>query len=157
MKPFALLLFCAVLLPAPTWQARPPASPTDEVAIPIVDEAVSRVFCSPRWEPGPIVDQESFKKLREAECFSFLKKLDVDFSKHSLIAYRIRGDCMVHGSIKITRNDTLKKYTFVVTKYYGGCRAAGSSQGIVVIEKLRPDYAIENVEKEGQQGRGLGL
>ena len=163
MKLLSVLLFCVLLIPAlllnPALQAssQTPASGADEVAIPIIDEVHSKGWCSMRPEPGPVVDEETFKKVLAIECFSFLKKLKVDFNKQSLIHFDVRGDCFVRGAIKITRNDTRKKYTLSVTKFSGGCRAAGSFQGWVVIEKLRPDHAIESVEREKDEDYRPGL
>jgi hypothetical protein len=160
MKALSLLLFFAFLLPVQTPQQSPatpaqreqnppeqPAADTDTGAVPIISEATYRGWCSTRLESGPVVDEETFKKIQAGECFPLLRKLAVDFSKQSLIAYRVHGDCNVRGGIKIVRNDRLKKYTLSVTKYFGGCRAAGSFEGWVVIEKLRPDYAIESIER----------
>jgi hypothetical protein len=123
------------------------ASAADDVVVPIIDETGYKGFCSTRLEPGPVVDEETFEKAKADQCFSFMKKLAVDFSKQSLIAFHVQTDCRGSGGIRIMRNDRLKKYTLWVTKYYGGCRAAGSYQGWVVIEKLRPDYAITSIER----------
>src|SRR5450432_4490118 len=140
MKLLILLLVAAFLLPVqtppqnPATPARPEQNPPEQPApapieVKFIDEVGSKAWCSIRPEPGPVVDEATFKKILEKEeCASFLKKLTVDFSKQSLITYHVHGDCFVHGSIKILRDDTLKKYIFSVTKHYGGCRAAGSYQ-----------------------------
>jgi hypothetical protein len=143
-----IILFGLLFLPA-SQSAADPAN----IPVPILQEVGSKSWCSTPKDLGPVVDEETFKKTLAVECFSYLKQLHVDFSKQTLITYRVSGDCFVHGSIRITRNDAQKNYTLSVTKHYGGCRAVGTFAGWVLIEKLRPDYTLETVEHSVE---GLG-
>ncbi len=106
-------------------------------------------------ERKALIDEESFKELLTYPDNSFLKQLDVDFSKHTLIVVTVQGDCFVRASVKITRDEDAKKYLCRVTKRYGGCRAAGTFQSWILIEKISPEYSIEFLQmkpiEEGQR------
>jgi hypothetical protein len=131
-----------------------------EVDVPIVDKLDSRQldsgYCGWRSdEPGPVIGEEEFRKLIGTDSrassrltrdrCAFLKRLKLDFSRHSLLNYRVNGDCFIRATAKVTRNDAHKEYTLWITRIYGGCRAAGSFEGWLVIDKLLPDYKVESV------------
>jgi len=113
---------------------------------------------------GPVVAEDEFRNLIEGSSGSlasskrerceFLNRLKIDFEKHSLLTYGVTGDCFVRGTAQISRSDSLRKYALRITKIYGGCRAGGSFEGWLVVEKLRPDYKIE-VELFGRDESGV--
>lgn len=160
MSSLLLLIFLSWWIgePAHSLQNKSPAPPveTQEVEVPIIAETSSRQ-CARRFDDpvGPVIDEAAFRKLTTPDAGSktrasddrcaFLNELKVDFSKHSLLTYRVRGDCFIHANAIITRNDTLKKYTLHISRIYGGCRAAGSVESWLVVEKLRPEYQVESV------------
>jgi hypothetical protein len=133
---------------------------TTEVDVPIIHEINSRQlgsgYCGLKLaDSGAVIDEEVFRKLiaprpqtarnRSADRCAFLKSLKIDFSKHSLLVYRVSGDCFIRGTARVTRDDTARKYTLSITKIYGGCRAAGSFEGWIVVDKLLPDHTVESV------------
>ncbi|MBC8028905.1 MAG: hypothetical protein H7Z16_02245 [Pyrinomonadaceae bacterium] len=134
-----------------------------EVAVPIIDKVdsghIGSGYCgSHSDDASPVVNEDVFRKLiapdsrnssRSAKdrC-AFLKRLKVDFSKHSLLNYRVNGDCFIRATAKVTRNEIVKKYTLWITRIYGGCRAAGTFEGWLVVDKLLPDYDVEAVVSE---------
>lgn len=166
-----LLLLVLLLIPvascshaiAQTVQDKSRAAETTEVDVTIIHEINSRQlgsgYCGLKLaDSGPVIDEEVFRKLvaprpqtarhRSADRCAFLKSLKVDFSKHSLLVYRVSGDCFIRGTAKVTRDDTARKYTLSITKVYGGCRAAGSFEGWLVVDKLLPDHTVESVTVE---------
>lgn len=133
---------------------------TTEVELPIIDRIDSGQldsgYCGWRSDDsGPVIDEEAFRKLMKLDSrtssrskgdrCAFLKRLKVDFSKHSLLNYRVNGDCFIRATAKVTRNDAHKKYSLWITRIYGGCRAAGSFEGWLVVDKLLSDYKVESV------------
>lgn len=155
-----LLLPLSILLACCSPGAIAQIADDNEVAVTIIDKIDSghlgSGYCL-RWpdEPGPVIDEETFRKLlasespnesrRSKDRCAFLKRLKVDFSKHSVLTYRVQGDCFVRARAKVTSNDNTRKYTLRITKIYGGCRAAGSFEGWLVIDTLLPDYKVEVV------------
>ncbi|HWN10435.1 MAG TPA: hypothetical protein VNO50_14420 [Pyrinomonadaceae bacterium] len=99
---------------------------------------------------GPVVSEETFRSLLQKspgafdkELCSFLSRLIVDFSRHSVLTYRVNGDCFVRARGQVFRNDSSRKYVLRITKKYGVCRAVGTVEEWIVTEKLRPDYEVE--------------
>lgn len=102
---------------------------------------------------GPVVQEDEFRKLIAASSNSqassdrdrcaFLKRLEVDFTRHTLLRYGVNGDCFVRATARVLRDDSGRAYVLQITKIYGGCRAGGSFEGWLVIEKINPDYKIE--------------
>ena len=113
---------------------------------PVVNEGVFRELIAP--------DSRNASRSDRDRC-AFLKRLKVDFSKHSLLNYRVNGDCFIRATAKITRSESVKKYTLWITRFNGGCRAAGSFEGWLVVDKLLPDYEVEAVVSELRRW-GLG-
>lgn len=98
-----------------------------------------------------VMPESEFEKIRaEKDCGS-LRSLEIDFEKESLIAFYVRGDCFISATAKVFQNSEKKKYSVEVTKIYGGCRAAGSFYGLLVIEKIPPGYSTEFVEKRADK------
>jgi hypothetical protein len=123
----------------------------DETEVPVLNEAHSR-----NWEcvqrENSIVSKEAFGKiLADEDCSNLKKTLDVDFEKQTLISYTVRGDCLVLAAAKIFRSDAEKKYTVRIRTSSGGCRAAGSFQSWLVIEKIPNDYKVEFDEMMAKQ------
>ncbi len=129
-----------------------------EIEIPIIDKANNRSpgfgYCGYRGDGiGTVVEEATFRKLTandsEAkptfgnERCAFLNRLKVDFSVHTLFTYAVGGDCFVRARAVITRNDEARKYVLRITKIFGGCRAAGTFEQWLVVEKIRPDYEVE--------------
>jgi hypothetical protein len=103
-------------------------------------------------ESGGVIDEKRFKEIRAMEKSGFLDRLAVDFTTQTLVVVGVSGDCFVRLSARITRDDEARKYLCRVQKIYGGCRAAGSFESWLVIEKLRPEYAIEFIaEKDARE------
>jgi hypothetical protein len=99
------------------------------------------------------MDEKAFNELLKDENNSFLKQLEVDFSRHTLIAVTVQGDCFVRATVTMAREDDKKRYLCRVTKRYGGCRAAGTFQSWILIEKIPPDYTIGFVEMKALNER----
>lgn len=130
----AVLIFCAV------FPAR--GQTNEEIEVPLLNEVHSR-----NWEcvqrENSVVSKEVFRKiLADARCANLRKTLEVDFEKQTLISFSVRGDCFVSADAKIFRSDAEKKYTVKIRKRDGGCRAAGSYQNWLVIEKIPADYKV---------------
>lgn len=114
---------------------------SDESEVPVIQDAGQRRYgCY--MEKG-MVDKAGLKKLNEDEnCAVITKSLKVDFAKHTLISYHTNGDCFVHATAKAFRNDVAKEYMVRIKNIWGGCRAAGSFQGWIVIEKIPSNYTL---------------
>lgn len=142
-----MILFLLFLLFAPV-QAQDKA----EVEVTILNKISSRCWTRALKE-GPVVDEATFLELTSDESphsarhdydrCGTLKQLKVDFSKQTLLTYRVNGDCFVRATATVTRNDTTRTYTLNVARIYGGCRAAGSFEGWLVVDKFLPDYKVE--------------
>jgi len=145
-----MILFLLFLIIAPA-QAQDAA----EVEVPILNKVSSRCWTRHLNDSGPVVDEATFLELtsdespksrgHDYERCGTLKNLKVDFSKQTLLTYRVNGDCFVRATATVTRNDTTRTYTLNVTRIYGGCRAAGSFEGWLVVDKFLPDYKVETV------------
>jgi hypothetical protein len=93
-----------------------------------------------------VIDEETFKKIiADKECTSN-EPFKVDFTKQTLIGYHVHGDCFVSATARVFRRESEKKYQVRVKKIWGGCRAAGSYQDWLVIEKIPAGYAVEFTE-----------
>jgi hypothetical protein len=148
-----MIIFLLFLIFAPAQ-----AQNTAEVEVPILDKVSSRCWTRALKDFGPVVDEATFLELtsdesphsarHDYERCGTLKRLKVDFSKQTLLRYRVSGDCFVRGRATVTRNDTTRTYTLNVTRIYGGCRAAGSFEGWLVVDKFLPDYKVETVVHE---------
>lgn len=98
-----------------------------------------------------LIDEKAFNELLKSENNSFLKQLEIDFSRHTLIAVTVQGDCFVRSSVEIARDNDAKKYLCRVTKIYGGCRAVGTFQSWILIEKIPPEYTVEFIEMKAKE------
>jgi len=136
---FAFLFFSASF--AVYSQTKPP-----ETAVQILRETGKRDFyCT---TDNGVMTKERFEKLiSDKQCTDLKIRLNVDFEKESLITFRARSDCHMQASAKFFRNDEAKKYIVKVDVKDGDCRAAGNYQGWLVVEKLKPDYAVEFTER----------
>lgn len=129
-----------------------------EVEVPIIHSISSRQpgfgYCgSFAKEVGPDVTEEEFGQLTspgseraasfKKERCSFLSRLKVDFNRESLLTYGVNGDCFVRATARVFRNDANREYVLRITKIYGGCRAAGSFEEWLVVEKLQSDYELK--------------
>jgi hypothetical protein len=91
-----------------------------------------------------IYDEAKLKPLlRRKECAEWVKTLNVDFVRHTLVAYSAAGDCHMQVVTKVFRSEREKKYLVIINHIYGGCRAAGWRQGWIVLEKIPADYTLE--------------
>lgn len=104
-----------------------------------------------RMRPSPdcyirsdgIYDEEKLKPLQaNPKCAEHLRSLNVDHKTQTLIRYSARGDCHMQIRTKIFRSDTDKKYLLVINNVYGGCRAGGSREGWMVIDKIPEGYGL---------------
>lgn len=144
---------------------RTPSAQSIQVQVPILQQFDSRGAGFGRCgysskTVGPVVEEDEFRKLVAPKITSkatpvsdrcaFLKRLEVDFNQHTLLTYGVNGDCFVRAKARVIRNDSNKSYVLRITKIYGGCRAAGSFEGWLVIEKVPPDYkiAVELFERD---------
>jgi len=143
-----LFVFFAVLCPAFYINAQNPVKIVKEIEVPILKSIDwGNVRCRVR-KNIVIPDEQKFKEfIAEADCSS-AKISEIDFARQTLIVYDVLGDCMVSAVAKVFRNDSEKKYTVRIKKIWGGCRAAGSSQEWLVIEKIPPGYTTEFVETQ---------
>jgi uncharacterized protein YbdZ (MbtH family) len=114
-----------------------------ETEIPVIKKFGSGYFeC--RQKENSVIDEEKFKKIiLDQECSSLEKALKVDFTKHTLITFGVGGDCLVHAAARVFRSDAAKKYNVRIKNISGGCRAAGSYQAWLVIEKIPAGYNVE--------------
>lgn len=94
-------------------------------------------------EASSVIDEQTFKDLLTQKENAALQYLKIDFSTQTLFVVTVRGDCFVRSSVTLTRDDAAKKYLCRVTKIYGGCRAAGTMQSWIVIDKIPPEYRLE--------------
>ncbi len=92
---------------------------------------------------------------KSAECVNPADLLGVEFGKHTLIGYQVRGDCFVRGRAEVFRDDEAKTYRVRVSKRSGGCRAAGQFQGWIVIGKIPAGYKVEFSETKRDDGKEL--
>ena len=141
--PLYFLIFCAAFHAF--------GQPSEEKEVQILSEVRSKNWECTEIKNG-IISKEDLTKLRAVkDCSALTKPLAVDFENYTFIGYRIKGDCFVSGSAKVFRSDAAKKYTVRIRTSSGGCRAAGSYQRLVTIEKIPADYKVEfsqtNVEK----------
>ena len=134
-----------------------PASSTElaEVKIPLIHTVNSRKpgfgYCGTYSRTvGPVVSEDEFRDILQGrpdasdkDRCAFLSRLKVDFNQHTVLTYRVNGDCFVSARAQVFRNDSSRRYVLRITKRYGGCRAAGSFEEWLVIEKIRPDYEVE--------------
>ena len=118
-----------------------------DIEVPIIRRIGSRYFrCY--FEKG-IYDETKFKKLLTAERCQYADEfLKTNFNAQTLIGYSVGGDCFMRASAKVYRNDHQKKYKVEITNYWGRCRAGGSYEDWLTIEKIPADYKLEfNVMK----------
>lgn len=115
---------------------------TDDIEIPIIQKIGSTFYNC--YSNNGIYDETSFKKLIALKpceyAGAFLKP---DFNTQTLIGYRVSGDCFMRVSVKVFRNDHRKKYKVEITNYWGRCRAGGSFEGWLTIDKIPADYNLE--------------
>lgn len=126
----------------------------EETEVPVLKE-----IRSGNWEcvqrENSVVSKEDFRTiLVDTRCKNLKKTLEVDFEKQTLISFSVRGDCFVSGNGKIFRSDAGKKYTVKISTRPGGCRAAGSYQRWLVIDKIPDDYKVEFVESKTEYAEG---
>jgi hypothetical protein len=90
-----------------------------------------------------IYDEEKLKPLlANPKCAEFLRALNIDHKTQTLIRYSARGDCHMRLRTKIFRSDTDKKYLLIINNVYGGCRAGGSREEWMVIDKIPEGYGL---------------
>jgi hypothetical protein len=97
-------------------------------------------------EDGVYTEAKLKPLLENPKCAEEIRALHVDFARHTLVAYRARSDCHMRIRIKIFRGDTDKKYLVIINNIYGGCRAGGSREGWIVLDKMPADYTLEMKE-----------
>jgi hypothetical protein len=145
---FAKLLCIIAMLAAtsvPSLMAQGQEQTEKETEVTIIQKLNAKARFGNR-ESKAIIDEKAFHELLKDKNNSFLKRLDVDFSRHTLIVVTVQGDCFVRATVTMARDDDKKRYLCRVTKIYGGCRAAGTFQSWILIEKIPPEYSIEFIE-----------
>jgi hypothetical protein len=150
---FARLLFLIATLAAasvPSLMAQGQEQTERETEVTIIKKLNAKARFG-NLERKAIIDEKAFHELLKDKNNSFLNQLDVDFSRHTLIAVTVQGDCFVRATVSMARDDAAKKYLCRVTKIYGGCRAAGTFQSWILIEKIPPEYSIEFIELKGMK------
>lgn len=139
MKRFVKLLLIVISL---CYTISSQAQPTETKEVMIHQQIGSRYFrCF--IAKNMVYDNESFKTLMADKECSMARILKVDFTKQSLIGYRIGGDCFMQATFKVFRNDSTKTYQVKIFNYWGGCRAGGTYVGWLVIDKIPNDYKVE--------------
>lgn len=109
----------------------------------VIQQKISSRFLSCYLLKNAVYDEQKFKEISEDKNCSHLKSVNIDFTKQTLIGFRVNGDCFVRGDAKVFRDDEAKTYKIRVQKIWGGCRAAGTYTGWVVIDKIPADYKVE--------------
>ncbi|HQU81917.1 MAG TPA: hypothetical protein PKY59_02255 [Pyrinomonadaceae bacterium] len=138
-------IFSAFLLFSASFAVYSQTKPT-EIDVQILRSSGGKEFyCTA--ENGVISETDFDKIISQKQCSGLETLLNVDFETESLISFRARGDCHLQAHAKVFRSDEAKKYFVKVEKTNGGCRAAGNHQGWLVVDKLKPDYTVEFVEK----------
>ena len=94
-----------------------------------------------------VMSEEEYEKIRADKDCGNLRSLEVDFESESLLGFSAHGDCYLQVKAKVFKDEKAKKYTVEVEKVYGGCRAAGNFQGLLVVEKIPSNYSVEYLEK----------
>lgn len=139
MKRFVKLLLIVISL---CYTISSQAQPTETKEVMIHQQIGSRYFrCF--IAKNMVYDNESFKTLMADKECSMARILKVDFTKQSLIGYRVGGDCFMQANSKVFRNDSTKTYQVKIFNYWGGCRAGGTYVGWLVIDKIPNDYKVE--------------
>lgn len=115
-----------------------------EAEVPVIQQIGSKSYGC--YRENGIIDEEKHKTIADKNCSELYKLLKIDFAKHTLIGYGAGGDCFLRVKAAVFRSDESKKYTVRIKNYWGGCRAGGSFQGWLVIEKIPPGYTIDFVE-----------
>jgi len=139
------LLFFALLLAAICTDAQPVAT-ANEAEVPVLKKAGSRGFGCRAEGNLIIADAQKFKEIAADPKCRLLAMMDVDLTKQTLIGFHAGGDCFIEASARVFRNETEKKYTVRVKNIWGGCRAAGTFQGWLLIEKIPPNFRVEFTE-----------
>lgn len=103
-----------------------------------------------------IYDEEKLKPLlARPKCAEMIRALRVDHKTQTLIGYSAHGDCKMRLHTKIFRSDTDKKYLLVINNIYGGCRAGGSRDGWMVIDKIPEGYGLNIREVQVDRIHGV--
>jgi hypothetical protein len=134
---FILLIF--IILPA---NAQSENTTGTEQEISIIQQIGSR-YSRCDGIKNKVVDEQAFKEITKDNKCPLAKNLKVDFAKHTLISYRVGGDCFIEAEAEVFRNDAAKTYHVVINNYWGRCRAGGSFQGWLVIAKIPANYQVE--------------
>jgi hypothetical protein len=129
-------MFClSAFLPAQTG-VETPVSPVNKIS-----SRYSKCFIN---EGNAVISQARFNEITRGNCSELTARLNVDFEKHTLVTYRVGGDCFVRAKSAVTRSsDAEKKFTVHLTNIWGGCRAAGSIRGWIVLDKIPAGYNVE--------------
>lgn len=119
------------------------AQASDETMVPVLQKVGSRYSHCYRME-NAVYDEEKFKKLiADKDCSLPAERLKVDFKQHTLIGFDIGGDCFIRATAAVFRSENTKTYKVKIKNIWGGCRAGGSFEGWLVIEKIPSDYKVE--------------
>lgn len=118
------------------------AQPVEDEEIKIYRTASSRLWSCYRLE-NKVYDEQKFNELLKNKECSHFKELKIDFTKQTLIGFKVQGDCFVHGIARVFRLEQTKTYQVRVKNIWGGCRAAGAYSSWLVIDKIPDDYKVE--------------
>ena len=130
----------------------------NETVVPIIKQSGSLRFRCIK-EPGVFNYEYDLQSRVEGDpdCVNPFDLLKVDSNKQTLIGYRVSGDCFVRARAEVFRNDAAKTYRINITKKSGGCRAGGTFQGWIVVEKISADYKVEFSETRLKDGEDLNV
>jgi hypothetical protein len=140
------LAFIAVLFLALFADAQISVKPADETEVPVLKKIGSRGSGCGIGGNIIVTDEKKFKEIsKDPDCLLAIMT-GLDFSKQTLIGFRVGGDCFISASARVFRNENGKKYTVRVKNIWGGCRAGGSFQGWLVVDKIPADFAVAFTE-----------
>ncbi len=114
----------------------------DETEVPVLRRTGSRY--SRCYTENTVYTEESFNKLvaGSKDCSDLPSLLKPDFKKQTLIGFHLGGDCFMRAAAKVVRSDKEKIFTVRIKNIWGGCRAGGSFNGWLLVDKIPADYRV---------------
>ncbi|MCB1026030.1 MAG: hypothetical protein KDB79_16660, partial [Acidobacteria bacterium] len=96
-----------------------------------------------------IVRESDFDTVKNNRNCPGEKLPTVDFAKHTLIFYTVRGDCFMRVSLRsVTRNNEKKTLRVELDNLWGRCRAGGAASGFIAVDKIPDDFELEFIENK---------
>ncbi len=88
-----------------------------------------------------VIDNDSLFNFWSSSCdWKFEKP---DFNEHIILGQTYYGDCHMIIYPQVIKNDADKTYTLRTKSKYGGCRAGGSRELWIIIQKPEDQYLIK--------------